>query len=881
MSGRLERELYCRRCTAFERHGDAGQGDAVRRPFALPGAHATYAPDRACDVRHLRIEVEVDFEARAVTGVCTQSLIVINDGPTRLELNAEEMTVAEVVEKGAGALSFSHDGRILAVPLGERKEGQALELEIRYRATPRRGLYFIHPDAGYPERPVQVWSQGQDEDNRRWFPCFDHPHEKATSEVIATVPERMFALSNGTLADERHDATKKTRTFHYRHDVPHSSYLVTLVAGEYQVVRDRLDETEVLYYVRPGQEAAARRSFQRTPEMMRLFSALTGQRYPYPRYSQITVAEFIFGGMENTSATTITDQTLHDERAALDFSSEPLVAHELAHQWFGDLLTCRDWSQGWLNEGFATYLELVWKEHAHGRDEADYDRLADLEAYLDEDARRYRRPIVANTFHEPIDVFDRHLYEKGSCVLHMLRTELGDPRFWKGIRHYVHKHKGGSVETRDLVRAIEEATGYNGDRFFDQWVFRAGFPTLEVEYRWEDEEQRVRFSVKQTQTVDRDTPLFAFPVILRLCDAHGSEDVRLFIREAQETFLIPRARAPEQAIFDAGGQLLKTIEMKKPDALWRAELERAATGLDRVFAARALGKAADPRAIDALSAALDPGRQPFWAVRGEAALALGAIRTDRAREVVATALGKEPHPKARRLFARALGAFRHDERAADALEAPLQRDASYFVEAESATAMARTRSPRAFERLKAAMQRPSYLDAIASSCLSGFAELRDERGIELALAAACYGRPVVARRAAIAALGVLGAEHASRRRQIRETLCELLEDPDFRARIAAVEALRVLGDTDAIGPLERAVTADLDGRVRRRAREVARALEGGAEKDARVQALRDSLEKLEAESRTLRDRVAALEVQRPSPAPSPPAKDPLTGERHG
>ena len=216
--------------------------------------------------------------------------------------------------------------------------------------------------------------------------------------------------------------------------------------------------------------------------MIELFAEKTGRAYPWPRYSQITVAEFIFGGMENTSATTLTDQTLHDARAHLDFSSEPLISHELAHQWFGDLLTCRDWSQGWLNEGFATYFELVWKEHIAGRDEADYDRLGDQEAYLDEDAHRYRRPIVTNVYHEPIDVFDRHLYEKGGCVLHMLRAELGEARFWKAIRHYVKKHAGGSVETRDLARAVDEATGWNADRFFEQWVFKAGHPDLKIEY---------------------------------------------------------------------------------------------------------------------------------------------------------------------------------------------------------------------------------------------------------------------------------------------------------------------------------------------------------------------------------------------------------------
>jgi len=849
---RFERELYCRRCL------EAADGAGAAKPFVLPGARAVFAPDRVCDVRHVEIDVTLDFARRRIAGVCSLSLSVINDGPTRLRLDAVEMSI-HAVELDGGAVPFGYDGRALTVELGERKQGAELELSVRYECEPRRGLYFIHPDEGYPKRPLQVWTQGQDEDNRHWFPCFDHPNEKATSEVIARVPEKMIALSNGALVEEKHDAASGMRTFHHRFDVPHSSYLITLVAGEYDVIRDRWQDVDVLYYVDPARRADAPRTFANTPSMIELFSRLTGQKYPYPRYAQVTVAEFIYGGMENTSATTLTDQTLHDERAHLDFSSEPLVSHELAHQWFGDLLTCRDWSHGWLNEGFATYFEIIWKDHSVGRDDADYDRLGDMEAYFDEDSHRYRRAIVANVFHEPTDVFDRHLYEKGGCVLHMLRHELGDARFWKAIAHYVQKHRGGSVETRDLARAVDEATGWNPDRFFQQWVFSAGHPELSGELDWDETQKLVKVSLKQTQEVKDQTPLFALPLTVRVTVAGKHSDVRIQLEEAQGTYLIPVEAKPEQVILDPGNHYLKTLDEKKPDEWMHAQLRSAEHAIDRIRAARALGKAASPSAVAPLAEAM--AKDPFWAARGEAALALGAIKSDAARDAISAALPSEKHPKARRLLVRALGSFRNDERAADALSTVLKGDASYFVEADAALSLAKTRSPRAFPELVKLMDRPSYLDVIRSQSLAGMAELRDERGIDVALRATRYGEPVFGRRAAIAALGQLGGEHAGRKKQVRELLEELLDDSDFRARIAAVEALRVLGDGDAIGALHRAEGRDLDGRVRRRAREVARALTEGATQADAVKQLRDRLEKLESENLALKERVLKLETK--------------------
>jgi aminopeptidase N len=822
-------------------------GDAL--PFALPGARAVYAPDRVVDVEHLRIEVDLDFAKKSVAGTCTQSLTVLNDGPARLALDAVEMTL-EAVELDGKSLPFGYDGKLLTIDLGERKQGDKLALAVRYRATPRRGLYFIAPDAGYPQRRPQAWTQGQDEDNRCWFPCFDHPHEKSTSEVIARVPASMLALSNGRLVDEKLE--NGVRRFHYKMEVPHSSYLVTLVAGEYATLKDRAGETELYYFVQPGREADAPRTFANTAKMIELFSEWTGRKYPYPRYSQITVQEFIFGGMENTTATTLTDQTLHDERAHLDFSSEPLIAHELAHQWFGDLLTCRDWSQGWLNEGFATYFEILWKEFSAGIDDADYDRLGDMEAYLDEVAHRYQRPIVTNVFHEPIDVFDRHLYEKGGCVLHMLRRKLGDARFKKALAHYVKKHERGSVETRDLARAVEEATGLNCDRFFEQWVMGAGHPDLSAEISWDEQAKLVRVQVKQKQD-----KAFHLRLGVRTVEGTRARDHLCEVFEAQEVFLLACAEKPSQVIVDPGNHLLKSYEEKKPEEWTRGELAQAERAIDRVRAARSLGHSGEPTHVPSLSEAMR--KDAHWSVRGEAALALGALKTPDARDAIAAALPSEKHAKARRLLVRALGNFRNDEAAAGAIDRVLDGDASYFVEAESASSLARTRSPRAFDRLKVAMQRPSYLDVIRSSALGGLAELRDERGIDVALAAARYGEPPVARRAAISALGSLAGEHAPRKRQVREALEELLDDADFRARIAAVEALRVIGEPDSIGALARAEQRDLDGRVRRRAREVIRAIREHAPHNDAVKALRDSVEKLEQQQRELVERVRKLE----------------------
>jgi aminopeptidase N len=347
----LDARLSCRAHGEWE----AGYADGL---FPLPGDKPRYARDRVVDIKHVRLDVSLDLDNKRIEGKVAHTFTPLNDGLTAFELDSVELTIGGVTSASGTALAHSLSNGRLHIELPAAKNaGEEETVTVEFSGSPRRGMYFIGPDGDYPWKRLEAWTQGQDEDSRHWFPCFDSPNEKSTSELVVAVPERFFALSNGDLLGVEHDAETATRRFHWRFDVAHSCYLITLAAGELSELRDRWDDVDVTYYVEPGREDAARRALGRTPEMLALFSERFGLRYPYRKYAQVCVAEFIFGGMENTTATTLTDSVLFDARAALDYDVESLVAHELAHQWLGDLQTSRDWGQGWRYEGVATNSE--------------------------------------------------------------------------------------------------------------------------------------------------------------------------------------------------------------------------------------------------------------------------------------------------------------------------------------------------------------------------------------------------------------------------------------------------------------------------------------------------------------------------------------------
>ncbi len=843
----------------------------AHRAFALPGARLQYGPDKIVDVEHIELYLEPDLEQHALDGVCTTTVRPFDEPVARLELDAVDLEITSV-QRGDKPCAFALRDNKLAITFDPPLvPNQSAAFRIVYRANrPRHGLFFVDPTPEYPDKVRHAWTQSQDENARYWFPSLDYPHEKQTTQTTVAVPKGIFALANGKLI-ERRDEGERT-IFTYRQEIPHSTYLMTLVAGPFVEARQEdagSRAVPVYYYVLPGRETDGERAFGNTPRMIAAFEERIGTPYPYARYSQIAVTDFIFGGMENTSATTQTERTLHDERAHLDFSSDPLVSHELAHQWFGDLLTCRDWSQAWLNEGFATYFECVWREADLGYDEYLYDVFGCVARYLQEDAERYRRPIVCNLFRDPIEVFDRHLYEKAGAVLHMLRGELDDKRFWRSIAHYVQQNAQRNVETIDLIRAIEEATGRNMRGFFDQWIFRGGHPEVEVSASWDAQRKAVTVTIDQKQTVDNEQPAYRFEVDLGLCGdvpsnlaanagpgpLAGERRIRVVVERAHETVTIPLDFEPKLVRFDPGAWLLGSITYKLGVTLAAATLQGDPDPVARIRAARELTKDGWQTAREALRSAFE--REPFWGVLDEAANALGATRAPWAREILVSAMHHK-HPKVRRAVAAALGNFR-DAGTASSLLSALDDEESYFVRAAALESLGKTRDPRAFDALIAAIRGRSWNGTIEAGAARGLAELGDARAADALIDAIRLGVDEGLRRAAAGALARMGALVFPERSRIVDAIVQLLDDPMFLVQLAAIAAAESLEDARALPALDRLASSGFDGRIRRDAAEAAIRIREAQKVPSQVSALRSDLDSLREEQRTLQEKVEALQ----------------------
>jgi len=798
------------------------------------------------------------MEKKSVSGAAVLEFERVSPNDTELCLDAVGFELRRVrVDTGGGwsDAPFEYDGDEIRISIPTRVERG--KVEIDYRATPRRGLYFLAPDEVVKNRPQQVWSQCQDEDARHWFPCHDKPHVKMTTELRVRVPEGLTVLSNGDLVFQDTPKGASPWVFHYKMNQPHPSYLMTLVAGELERIEDRdaiVGEGRaipIVYLVPPGSRADGLRAFSETPRMVELFGRLTRVPYPWSRYTQVVVSDFIFGGMENTTATTMYEHVLLDERAALDVPAHDLVAHELAHQWFGDYVTCRDWSHGWLNEGFATYFEHVEREDRLGRDEYMYGVEGDLGSYLSEAGGRYQRAIVCRDYENPIDLFDRHLYEKGGLVLHMLRTELGDDLFWSGLQTYLGRHAHSIVETNDLMRALESVSGKSLERFFDQWVYRPGHPVVKAKVTYED--GLLAVSVKQTQKTG-DTPVFSFELEVEVADESGkTRRHKKSVTSANDTLVVSSFERPAWVGFDPDLRIIGDVTLEAPADMLRRQLESGTTARLRWQAAEALAKRTDPPTVEALGKTLEK-EEEAWMVRAEAARALGRIRGDRAQELLLGSAGVE-HPKVRRAVVQALGAFRVPE-VAKVLEKLAKKDASYLVAADALRSLGKTRQKHALKALRELVDRKSWADVVRAGALDGMAATRDEDAVDDVKKRTRYGVPTRGRRAAISALARL-----SDARKSRQHLEDLLEDADPHLRIDVVNALSSLGDPKSRGPLRRALDGELDGRVARRIREALRDMtDSGSGERKRVN---DELESLKNELGELRVRLAKLEEKKP------------------
>jgi aminopeptidase N len=843
-----------------------------RRPFALPGAKPHYTPDSPGQVNHIALDIALDISNRCFRGTCTITITPVRQGIQQLVLDAVDLQIESVLV-GNVSQPFECDGQQLTIRLLQPTDEKPLQIAIAYRAdNPQRGIYFVGAEADYPDKPVQVWTQGEDEDSRFWFPGFDYPGQLATSEIRVRVPQPFLAIANGELIAT--ETVGEETIYHWLQRQVHPTYLMTLAVGDFAELQDYWNDIPVIYYVEKGREADGWRSMNKTPRMMAFFSEKYGYPYPYPKYAQVCVADFIFGGMENTSTTLLTDRCLLDERAAIDNQrTESLVAHELAHQWFGDLVVIKHWSHAWIKEGMASYAEVLWTEVEYGKDDAAYYLLGEAQNYLEEDASRYRRPIVTHIYREAIELYDRHLYEKGACVYHMMRGILGEELWDIAIQTFVRDNAHKTVETVDLLRAIEKSTGYNLAFLFDQYVFRGGHPDYKVTYSWDGENNLAKLTVIQAQVKDEknssDSQLFDLKIPVAFGYSTNMAKCKTFtlrLHEKEQSFYFPLEEKPDFISFDVGNYFLKTVTLEYPLPELKAQLKHDSDPISRIYAAIALTKKGGLEAVEALAEALQ--QDTFWGVRTEAAKQLGKIKLNQAGTALIAGL-QDGDARVRRAAVEALSEIKNSD-CYGALKQCLERgDESYYVEAASARSLGailagnlKEKEAEAIDLLKQILaQRSGWNEVVRAGAIDGLSQMKTSPiAAEIIQEYTQLGTPQPLRLAAIRALGGVSTGQANDKVEaIIEQLVVISQETFFLTQVAVVTALGKMETPKAIPLLQSLAQRTPDGRVRRLAEEAITKVEKKLGSDKAIKELREELEKLKQENQELNSRLAKLE----------------------
>jgi aminopeptidase N len=783
----------------------------------LCGGTADAAPldatTRDFDQLHLDLRVVPDLATGTVEGEVRLRLASVADPLRQVRLHSMDTVVLSVREADAEALPWRLEGDVLTVDLAEPlPRGTEMTLAVEYRSTPRAGLHFHRPTDRHPKTPWFLYSQGQGNENRRWIPCYDLPDDRLTWDVHVTVKDAFDTVSNGTLV-ERAATGEGTRTDHWSFPFQSPTYLLSLIVADLETVEDRWRDVKLEYSAVPGYAEQLRTSLGDTPRMMEFFSSYLDAPYPWPRYAQTYVWDFVYGGMENTTATTLNMRALHLPAARPNYMSEGLVAHELAHMWFGDWITCRTWDGIWLNEGFATYFTDLYFEHRDGRDAFLLRRREQNEGYMEGTPNAANLELKRDPRGDkPMELFGGKQYNRGAAILHMLRLELGDETFRDGLREYVRRNQDRTVTSEDLRRAVETVAGRDLQWFFDQWVYGAGYPTLDVR------RQGGRLTIRQAQDRRNGQGLFRLTVPVRAGANGVTQQVRLW-RESHDVEV--DKDAPYVRV-GGGGDLLVRVRFDQGAAAALAMLASDPEVAARLDAIQVLEAGGDD-ATAAFARAL--GADAHWAVRQAAAEALAPRDADPAAGAALLAAVKDPDPRVRETVLEALGRRGRDEVEAALLEA-LASETHDYPRAAAARSLGKTMSRAAYAALEKLLALDSHGDVVRQGALEGLGALGDPRGADLAAPFTDYawsrGSNHRLPEAALACVLKLAPDHEATHRLVMS----LFEDPHPGARRRAAEAAGTYLVHAARGGLERLEREDRDGSVKQAARRALDRLDG-------------------------------------------------------
>ncbi|MDF7811984.1 M1 family aminopeptidase [Hymenobacter sp. YC55] len=591
---------------------------AAQQPTATNSEYRA-AARKINDLVHTKLDVRFDYAKRYLYGKEWVTLKPHGYATDSLRLDAKGMDIKAVALMQGNTpqpLKYGYDQQQLAIKLGRAVPvGEAYTIYIEYTAKPdelktkgsaaiteAKGLYFINPDSTEKGKPVQIWTQGESESNSAWFPTIDKPNQKSTSEISMTVPAKYVTLSNGKLVGQA-PAGAGLRTDTWKLDEPHAPYLFMMAVGDFRITKDAWRGKEVSYYLEPQYAAQTRQIFGKTPRMLEYFSQLLGVDYPWNKYAQVVVREYVAGAMENTTASLFGDQAQGTARELLDWEYagvEREIAHELFHQWFGDYVTAESWSNLTMNESFANFSEVLWAEHEYGSDAAEAQGDLSLRKYFRNPAN-YAKPLARYQYADKEDMFDAVSYEKGGNILNMLRYHLGQEVFFRGLQRYLKQNAFGTGEPHQLRLALEEVSGQDLNWFFDQWYYRAGHPIVAIDYQWDATRKQQAVIVHQTQA---GTP-YVLPLNVDIYAGGRTQRYPATLRHAVDTLYFPAATKPDLVNVDAEKVLVWQKKDNKPLAEYAYQYRHAPRYLDRREAlSAAKAQLTDPTAQKILVAGL-------------------------------------------------------------------------------------------------------------------------------------------------------------------------------------------------------------------------------------------------------------------------------------
>jgi aminopeptidase N len=758
-------------------------------------ADRPYAPSRDYHLENVRVSLHFDLDQRKVIGEVMHTLSTLRAGVTHLDFDCAELTVSSARVNDRDAAFDLRDDKLRVQLAQPAKSDEKFEVELKYEGKPTSGLFFILPDKDDPGRAKEIWTQGEAEDTHHYIPIYDYPNDRTTSEMILTVPRDWLTVSNGRLLSVQ-DAPDGQKTWTWRQSLPVSTYLISFVAGEYKEMKDTWHNIPVTYSVPRGMEDTIDPTFSHTKEMLDFFSDRFGVPYPWEQYAQTAVDEFVASGMENVSATTLAARDMvHSELASeKPEAADGLISHEMTHQWFGDLVTCKDWTNTWLNEGFATFGATLWEEHAYGVDASSYRYWREQNTWM-QSRELYPIPIVTRDINDSVE-YAGNVYDKAGWVIHMLREQMGDEPFFHALKHYLEANRLQNVVSADLAKAVEESSGTNVDMFFDQWIYRAGAPRFTVRSTYDDAGMKVSLSVKQTQKVEGHVGLFRVPIDVSITTSSGEKLFPIEVSMADETFSFPVDGPPQMVLFDKGDKILKSVDFQKSPEEWIRQLRSASDVPDRADAAFALGNLRDNEAAaNALGEAAQHDK--FWGVREEALRSLGRVNSSPARKQVLAALSNE-QPWVRAVAVEQLGKYHADEEIAKRLQNIYKDDKAYSVRGAALQSLAADKAPNAEPILEKALTISSPNDVLRSAALRAMGSLGDNSDVPALLEWSSPGKPSALRTIAIGSLGRADLKN----HEITARLISYLNESSFDIRFASIFALGHRGDPTAVEPLE-------------------------------------------------------------------------------